>query len=318
MCEVTVVIPNYNGEAFLLPCLEALYCNTKIKIAVLIVDNGSDDQSVKKAQAVYPQADYILLDQNYGFCRAVNEGIRRCHTPYVILLNNDTKICPGFVEHLLACIKRSDRIFSVEAKMLQDQNRTRIDSGGTFYNALGWAFARGKDEPSGQYDRRELVFAACAGAAIYRKRIIEQIGYFDERHFAYLEDIDIGYRARLSGYVNVYEPKAVVFHVGSGASGSRYNAFKIKYSSRNNIYMIYKNMPFVQILLNLPLLLAGFSFKFLFFCKKGFGSEYGKGLLQGLRMCRREDRFHVRKGQAFQYVRVQIELWINVIRRFLK
>ena len=83
------------------------------------------------------------------------------------------------------------------------------------------------------------------------KRFLEKIGYFDEEHFAYLEDTDIGYRARIYGYENWYAPKAIVYHVGSGTSGSRYNQFKTRYSSRNNIYLIYKNMPLLQIILNL-------------------------------------------------------------------
>ena len=109
----------------------------------------------------------------------------------------------------------------------------------------------------------------CGGAAIYRKKIMEKIGYFDEEHFAYLEDTDIGYRARIYGYENWYAPDAVVYHVGSGTSGSRYNHFKTRYSSRNNIYLIYKNMPLLQIILNLPFLVAGFLIKFLFTKRNG-------------------------------------------------
>ena len=99
--------------------------------------------------------------------------------------------------------------------------------------------------------RRTKYFLHVPGLQSTAKRFIEKIGYFDEEHFAYLEDTDIGYRARIYGYENWYAPKAIVYHVGSGTSGSRYNQFKTRYSSRNNIYLIYKNMPLLQIILNL-------------------------------------------------------------------
>lgn len=316
MCEVTVVIPNYNGKKYLIPCLEALYDNTTVDMKVLVVDNGSTDGSVEAMQERFPQAECVALDKNYGFCGATNLGIRRCHTPFVLLLNNDTQIKPGFVEALLKTIKRNDRIFSVESKMLQYGDASLIDSAGTYYNALGWAFARGKDQDAKQYETTCRTFAACAGAAIYRKQILDQIGLLDEVHFAYLEDIDLGYRARIQGYWNLYEPKAEVIHVGSASSGSRYNAFKTKYSARNNLYLIYKNMPLMQILLNSPLLFLGFFSKIVFFWKKGFGIEYLKGLSEGVSICKKEKKVKFEKKNMKNYVRIQLELWHNVILRF--
>lgn len=317
MCEVTIVIPNYNGQKYLVPCLRALYENTMVNMDVIVVDNGSADQSVSEARRLYPQARYILFDKNYGFCRAVNEGIRASHTSYVLLLNNDTEVRKGFVESLLHTIKKSPKIFSVEAKMLQYGNHNLIDSAGTYYNAFGWAFARGRDASAQKYNRRCRTFAACAGAAIYRREVFEEIGYFDEKHFAYLEDIDIGYRARIYGYVNLYEPRAEVIHMGSAASGSRYNEFKTMYSARNNIYLIYKNMPPAQIILNLPVLTAGFLAKAVFFWKKGLGPVYMKSLKEGFLMCRNRNKVVYDSAHLRNYLEIQLELWINIIRRFL-
>ena len=315
MCEVTVVIPNYNGEKYLCPCLNALYENAEDDIKVIVVDNGSGDGSIKEAKEKYPQAEYILLDKNYGFCRAVNIGIKKADTPYVILLNNDTEIKKGFVENLLRAIKKSKRIFSVEAKMIQYHDQSKIDSAGTFYNAFGWAYARGKDKPVEKYTEPSGIFASCGGAAIYRRKIFDRIGLFDERHFAYLEDVDIGYRARIYGYQNLYEPGAQVIHVGSAFSGSRYNEFKTRYSSRNNIYLIYKNMPLLQIILNLPLLAAGFAIKTLFFFKKGMGRQYLTGLREGVFMCRPSSKVLFQTAHFKNYICIQLELWINIFRR---
>lgn len=317
MCEVTIVIPNYNGKKYLVPCLKALYENTKVEMDVIVVDNGSADQSISEAKEAYPQARFILLDKNYGFCRAVNEGIQAADTEYVLLLNNDTEVRGEFVENLLQTIKKNSRIFSVEAKMIQYGNRELIDSAGTYYNALGWAFARGKDASVKKYNSRTKTFAACAGAAIYRRSVFEEIGYFDEKHFAYLEDIDIGYRARIYGYMNVYEPRAEVIHVGSAASGSRYNEFKTRYSARNNIYLIYKNMPVPQIILNLPVLVMGFLIKAVFFWKRGLGMVYLNSIREGFALCSTTDKVAYNKEHLMNYVEIQMELWINIMRRFL-
>ena len=140
------------------------------------------------------------------------------------------------------------------------------------------------------YQKSCRVFSACAGAAIYRRAVFHEIGLFDELHFAYLEDIDVGWRAKLYGYDNVYCPDAVVYHVGSGTSGSRYNSFKVRLAARNCIYLNYKNMPGWQLLLNAPFLLAGIFVKYLFFVKNGFGGDYVSGLKEGIRtrkQCRR-------------------------------
>ena len=316
MKEVTVVIPNYKGEAYLRPCVESLLAGTGLEMDVIIVDNGSRDGCVEEVRRLYPQVECVCLDQNYGFCKAVNIGIRKAETPYVFLLNNDTLVCKGAVEALLASLKKDRRIFSVEAKMIQYQDRTKIDSAGTFYNAFGWAYARGKDRPADQYRKRGPVFSACAGAAMYRREVFEEIGLFDEEHFAYLEDVDVGYRARIAGYRNVYEPMARIIHVGSAASGSRHNEFKVRLSARNNLYLIYKNMPVLQILLNLPLLLAGFLVKYLFFLKKGLGAIYLKGLMEAPKLMKKKKKVLYQKGHLRNYLKIQLELWINIFRFF--
>ena len=230
-------------------------------------------------------------------------------------LNNDTEVQPDFVEEMLLAIKRHGKAFSCGAKMVQYHDRDRLDDAGDFYCALGWSFARGKDKDIRSCDREDKVFSACGGAAIYRRKVFERIGYFDEEHFAYLEDMDIGYRARIYGYENWYAPKAVVYHVGSGTSGSRYNQFKTRYSSRNNVYLIYKNMPFLQIILNLPFLAAGFLIKFLFFAVKGMGREYAAGIKNGFSISFNNKKVPFSLKNFPNYCKIQLELWINLFRR---
>ena len=313
MYDVSVVIPNYNGIKYLEHCLEALGKQRGVAFETIIVDNCSQDGSAREAAEKFPQYAYLYLDQNYGFCRAVNEGIRRAEAPFVVLLNNDTEVEPDFLQNLLERIRQDEKIFSVEARMMQYHDRERIDSAGTSYSALGWASANGKDQKAERFLTSRSVFAACAGAAIYRKALFDEIGYFDEAHFAYLEDIDVGYHAKIYGYRNVYEPSAVVYHVGSGTSGSRHNEFKVKYSSRNNVYLIYKNMPLFQIVLNSPFLLAGFLAKTVFFTLKGFGKTYVRGLAEGVKLSKknREKKVVFQKENLKNYWQIQRELWKN-------
>ncbi len=310
--QVSIVIPNYNGMAFLEACLSSVLADAP-HAEVIVVDNASQDESLRYMREHFPQVRLLALDQNYGFARAVNEGIRAAERPYVILLNNDTEVQPGFTESLVEALQGDARAFSAQAKLIQLHHPEKLDDAGNFYCALGWAFARGKDRSSAYYEEQDEVFAACAGAAIYRREVFEEIGLFDEAHFAYLEDIDIGWRARIYGYRNLYAPRAKVLHAGSGTSGSRYNAFKVTLSSRNNIWIIYKNMPLLQLLLNLPLLIAGFGAKQLFFCKKGLGGTYARGILTGIRTCDREKKIRFQRSRFPAYLRLQWELWRNLV-----
>ena len=314
--EVSVVIPNFNGIAFLDSVLASLEGQTLNNFEVILVDNGSTDGSCSFVTANYPWVHLIELSEKFGFCGAVNAGIRAAKAPYVLLLNNDTEVKADFVEEMLAAIRRHKNAFSCGARMVQYHDRDRLDDVGNYYCALGWSFARGRGKDIHAYETEDKIFSACAGAAIYRKKILEKIGYFDEEHFAYLEDTDIGYRARIYGYENWYAPKAIVYHVGSGTSGSRYNQFKTRYSSRNNIYLIYKNMPLLQIILNLPFLAAGFLIKFLFFAIKGMGKEYAAGIKNGFSISMKNRKVPFRIKHLPNYCKIQLELWINIIRRF--
>lgn len=311
----TVVIPNLNGMKYLKGCLDSLMEQSRQDFSILVIDNGSNDGSADYIRRCYPEVEVVCFAKNEGFCRAVNEGILRSKTPYVVLLNNDTVCEPCFIEELVRVMERDPNCFSGGACMLQMQDTDRIDNAGDYYCALGWAFALGKGKPVSFYKNERKIFSACAGAAIYRRSVFEEIGLFDEAHFAYLEDIDVAWRARIAGYCNRYIPNAVVHHMGSATSGSVYNEFKIRHSSRNSVYLIYKNMPFLQILLNLPFLAAGFGIKILFFAKKGYLKEYVMGLGKGVALCDRSKKVKFCSRNLKHYMKIQLELWANVIRR---
>ena len=304
--KTTIIIPNYNGLSFMEPCFESLKEQTVRDFKVLVVDNGSTDGSVEWLKE--HRVPSIFLKENTGFSGAVNTGIRAADTPYVLLLNNDTRVEPGFVAAMERAMDQSPKIFSVSSRMIQMYHPELLDDAGVMYSILGWAYQRGVGRSVNLYQKSCRVFSACAGAAIYRRAVFDEIGLFDELHFAYLEDIDVGWRAKLYGYDNVYCPDAAVYHVGSGTSGSRYNSFKVRLAARNCIYLNYKNMPGWQILLNAPFLLAGIFVKYLFFVKNGFGGDYVSGLKEGIRtrkQCRRVPGLLKRFGAE---LKVQFEM----------
>lgn len=317
MAKTTVVIPNYNGKNYLDGCLSSLYKGT-LEPEIIVVDNGSADGSARLVEEKYPKTKLITFTENTGFCKAVNAGIKASSTEYVLLLNNDTVSDEHMIEYMERTIRRNEKIFSVGAKMLNLHEPDKLDGAGDLYCALGWAYARGKDKAADAYPNSCRIFSACGGAALYRRKVFEEIGYFDENHFAYLEDVDIGYRANIYGYYNRYVPEAVVYHAGSAVSGSRHNNFKVKLSARNSIYLIWKNMPLIQVLLNFPFLLAGYLTKLLFFTIKGLGGAYLKGLVEGFKLifsAGRKNKVKFSFKNFKNYLWIQGQLWINIFRR---
>lgn len=318
--KITVIIPNYNGIKFLKGCLDSLQesiGNSGVSTKILVVDNGSKDGS-RELLSEYPKVDTILLENNTGFCHAVNEGIKRSKSEYVILLNNDTYVIKNFIGELYNTIEKRPKCFSVSSQMLMWDRHDLLDDAGDLYTVFGWALARGKGKPAERFAKTTRVFSACGGAAIYRRSVLDEIGLFDEAHFAYLEDLDIGYRAKLYGYYNLYEPKAQVIHFGSASTGSRYNQRKTALAAANSIYVIYKNMPLLQRLLNLLFFLLGFGIKAAFFSKKKMAGEYIQGLAEGFRKSHSEEgrkkRVPFGFGRLHRYILIEFELIWNCFR----
>lgn len=320
MVRTTVVIPNYNGINYIEDCLSSLEQGTVIP-KIIVVDNGSEDGSLLLVKEKFPYVQIIEFSENTGFCKAVNTGIRAASTEYVLLLNNDTVADKDMVRCLEAALTADLKAFSAAARMISLHEPDKLDGAGDFYCALGWAYSRGKDKPAESYMQPCRIFSACAGAALYRREVFERIGYFDENHFAYLEDMDIGYRANIYGYHNIYAPDAKVYHAGSAVSGSRHNEFKVKLSSGNSIYLVYKNMPVLQVILNLPFLLLGYLIKFLFFALKGMGSVYLRGVGKGIGLCfsskGRKNKVKFSISNLKNYFWIQGQLWLNMVRRVL-
>lgn len=277
---VTIVIPNYNNKELLDNLLISVSQALSLS-QVIIVDNASQDGSARFIEEKYPEITLIKNDTNRGFARAVNQGIELVDTEFVFLLNNDTIIMEDTIEKLLECIQTSPDIFAVSSRMIQYNNRNLLDDVGDEYTIMGWSKRRGYNRDISNYLEDGEVFSACAGAALYRMSALEKTGLFDENFESYVEDMDLSFRARLSGFRAYYSSKAIVYHYGSATTGSRYNAFKVRISARNNIYLIYKNMALWMKVCNAVFIALGILIKYVFFRRKNLGGEYMSGIMEG-------------------------------------
>jgi len=312
MNGLAVIVPNYNGKKFLKDCFESIKKQNNV-LEVIIVDNGSDDGSVEFIKENYPEYMLIENKENLGFSRAVNQGIKTSSAEYCFLLNNDVELESNCTHNLLKCIEKDKNIFAVASKMVNFEDRDSLDDAGDEYTVLGWTKKVGQGKSSKLYTQEREIFSACAGAAVYRRSILDTIGYFDENFFAYMEDVDIGYRAKIYGFKSVYCSEAVVYHRVSATSGSRYNSFKIRLAARNNVYVPYKNMPWPQLILNLLFLLIGFAIKYLFFVRKGYGNDYIYGLKEGLNSLDKIEKIRY-NGKLINYLKIEWILLKNTVK----
>lgn len=316
--KVSVVTPNYNGLEFLKNYFKSLNCDSECIGEVIIIDNGSDDSSLDYIENNTFNFPVVLIrnDENLGFAPAVNQGILKARYDYIFSLNNDTQIKEGSIKAMLELIQ-DDNVFSVQAKMLQSDNRDLIDDAGDEYNLLAWTKKTGENQPSDNYNNVLEIFSSCAGAALYKKDLLNKLGLFDDNYFAYMEDVDLALRAQINGYKNLLCPDAVVYHIGSATSGSRYNEFKVRIAARNNVWTVYKNFPIPLKIINFIFLFFGFLIKYLFFLKKGFGSVYLNGIKEGLNTRSKLEKLSFNKSNLKNYFKLEYKLIINTLK-FLK
>lgn len=248
--KVSIIITNYNGQHYLKDCLDSINAQSFTSFEVILVDNHSSDGSIRIVEREYPEIELIRNDANFGFARGTNEGIRASRGEFILTLNNDTRLEPGFLEEIMRPTERDALIGICAAKMLYPDGR--INSTGTCISRSGAAWDRGISQPDhGQYGHSEEVFGACAGAALYRKRMLDEIGLFDEDFFMYMEDVDLAFRARLAGWKCIYIPGAVVIHHHGGTAGVGSDT-AVYYGNRNMVWVAFRNFPRTLLISSLP------------------------------------------------------------------
>ncbi|MFN8379866.1 MAG: glycosyltransferase family 2 protein [Anaerolineae bacterium] len=240
---LSVVIPNWNGGRFLPTCLEALAKQTYQPVEVLIVDNDSSDGSPEIIRRDYSWVTLIELPENRGFTGACNAGLWAARGEFVALLNNDTEVDTGWAAAVVGAFSQSADIGSVASKMLLFDQRDRIHTAGDFFTVDGRAGNRGVwQADSGEFDREAYVFSACGGSSVYRRAMLDQIGVLDDEFFFSLEDVDLGWRAQLTGWRCLYTPSAIVYHHLSATGGGVTASY---YDGRNLLFVLAKNYPAV-------------------------------------------------------------------------
>jgi len=298
--EATIVIPSFNGLHLLKTCLQSIDNQTVRAFEVVLVENGSGDGTADWVKRNYPKIEIIRFIVNKGFSAAVNEGIRRSKSRYIFLLNNDTELDPACLEILIQTADANGGYASFAPKMIQYHNRKMLDGAGDGVFRGGGGYRLGTQEPdSALWDHPVRVFGACAGAALYRRAFFEEAGLFDEDFFAYLEDVDINFRATRVGLRCLYVPGARVYHMGSQTSGSRLNTFTVRWTTQNMIRVLVHNYPSSILLRQWPvIMLHHLGWLFLMVLRRQFPS-YLKGVRSAFRglpaMFKKRNQWSTRK-----------------------
>jgi GT2 family glycosyltransferase len=245
---ISVIVVNFNGERYLGDCLESLSVQTFRDFEVIVVDNGSTDGSLDFIRKDFPWVKLIPLDKNTGFAMGNNTGFEASASKYIATLNNDTVVDKGWLKALYEVAETDRTIGMVASKILLGRNGREIDSVGVLIYPDGMSRQRGRGEiDEGQFDRTEEVLFPSACAALYRREMLNKIGFFDEDFFSYCEDTDLGLRARLAGWKAVLASKAIVRHLYSQTAG-KYSGLKAYHVERNHLWVLMKDLPVAYII----------------------------------------------------------------------
>lgn len=310
--KVSVIIPNFNGEHLLQPCLRSISKQSYGTLEILVIDNSSLDGSIRIIEELFPSVRVIKNNQNLGFASAINQGITSTSSEYIFLLNNDAKADYYCVEQLVDTIEQDDRIGLVTSKMLFPDGR--INSTGISVSRSGAAWNRGMfEEDRGQYSLSGPVLGACAGASLYRRSLFVDIGLFDEDFFLLVEDVDLAFRAHCAGWDCWYCATAVVEHINSATIGSNSN-ISVYYGNRNIIWFVCKSFPTALLLRSLPWII-GRNFGIIIYYilqKKAKSIILAKfhGILGIPKMIRRRKKMIIRR--SMDEIIINVHIWADM------
>lgn len=271
MPRISVLVLNWNGRELLRACLQSLRVQTHRDFEVVVVDNGSTDDSASMVSREFPEARLVALPSNTGFCGGNNRAYAEARGDLVVLLNNDAEVREDFLEKMAAAADLDADFGMFAADIRMYDRREVFDSTGLLVYPDGICRSRGwLEKDVGQYDRADEVLAPNGCAAMYRRSMIEDVGLFDEAYFAYLEDLDLGLRGQLRGWRCRYVPDALVYHKKSMTSGY-HSAFKAFLVERNRIWNAVRLLP-LRLLLLSPLWTVAR------YLAQGFAAASGRGM----------------------------------------
>jgi len=239
--QVSIIVVNWNGEDFLEGCLSRLIAQNYWEREVILIDNGSTDSSVPLVRKKFPTVKIVELSENKGFTGGNIQAFKIAGGEYIALVNNDALVDQAWLENLIQPLLSTPTIGICASKILFEDGH-RIDSAGDGMTTAGVGFNRASGQDSTFFTEMEFVFGACGAAVLYRRRMLEEIGFFDELFFLYDEDTDVNFRAQLAGWKCAYVPNAVVRHKGNATAG-RLSDVHVYYHTRNLEFVWIKNMP---------------------------------------------------------------------------
>jgi hypothetical protein len=270
MNSVSVIVITFNSSSTIKDCLASLGEQSRKDFEVILVDNNSYDNTSEVVESLQPVLDFPLktfhLDRNLGFAGGNNFALKQAAGGYIALLNPDAIAGNFWLEELIRAMDSHSEVGICASKIIDDKINV-IDSAGDIYTPVFKGFKRGEGENSKRFSEQEYIFGACAGAALYRRKMIEEVGFLDEDFFLIHEDTDLNFRAQLSGWKVFYVPAAIVHHKVRSTIGPMSHA-AIYYSLRNSELVRIKNIPFRVLLRCAPDVLIGALAEFVYFAIK--------------------------------------------------
>jgi GT2 family glycosyltransferase len=282
---VSVLIVMWKNTQHMLQCLEKLHRQSHKNFKVFIIDNGSTDDTFNELNfREYKFQLYLIrLGTNLGFAVANNIGAKLAQGKWIALLNADAFPEPNWLERLVTIAEHNPEYTIFSSKQIQYNKPDLLDGAGDSYHMTGLAWRRYYNKPVQLYgEKQEEVFSACPAAALYSRDEFLKAGGFDEDFFSYFEDVDLGFRLRLSGEKCLYVPEAVVHHVGSASTGKR-SDFSVYYGYRNMIWTYVKNMPFPYFWIFLPLHISAVLFFAGYLTLRGQGKVIWKAIFDAIK-----------------------------------
>jgi GT2 family glycosyltransferase len=257
---VAIVILNWNGKQFLEQFLPSVLASTYSNKRVIMADNASTDDSVEYVQSHFPTVEILTSTQNYGFAKGYNYFLQQVQADYYVLLNSDVEVTPGWIEPVIELLQSNPDIAAAQPKLLSWSIKDEFEyagASGGWIDALGYPFTRGRlfdvfEKDKGQYNDAAPVFWATGAALFIKASCYHEVNGFDDYFFAHMEEIDLCWRLQRKGYRIYVCPQSTVYHVGGGTlpKGSER---KVYFNFRNNLIMLYKNLPLQQLIWKLPL-----------------------------------------------------------------
>jgi GT2 family glycosyltransferase len=251
MHKVSVVILNWNGVKFLKQFLPNVIANSTIEnCEVVVADNGSTDESIKLLKTEFPEVRIIELDKNYGFAGGYNKALEQVNSQYYILLNSDVEVEPNWISPIINYLDNSNNVAACMPKIRDFYNRESFEyagAAGGYIDKYGYAFCRGRifdtiEKDLGQYNDIHEIFWATGACLFIKSEAFWSVGGFDAEFFAHMEEIDLCWRLQWKGMKIMYLPNVTVYHVGGGTLPKE-NPHKTFLNFRNNLYLLYKNLP---------------------------------------------------------------------------